>query len=373
MDENSTTDEKNVPNDQERTHDQTEKMQMALEGLRPGSHVIVTRLRPSWCKGWLEQVDYVDGEPIDMEYFARTWGGEVLRLQVRDERGKYVTQADVPMYSYPPRFRGQLLEGPKDEPIPYKSQSTAHEHAAPPPAPAYYQSPPPPAPNPLDSANSLAKLVQSLSESQQSQLTNYLDFMQRTTQPQNQGFAGIEQIAALGKVYEQLRGVFGGQGGAAPPPVGGDEDNFLGYLTDIVKTVMAPKQQTPAVHPAGYPPPPPRQYPPVSGPQGQPLRRDPPPHEQPPLSPAVPMAKEKLGEIAKMLSQLSDQDAVDVVTGALGMMPEDKQGRVIPAFMGQADALFGDEDEEETEGEDEPEGEKETEPDHGIGPDPQDG
>lgn len=321
------------------TEGEADRVQSALAGLRPGYSVTVYRVRPSWCKGWLEKVDYVDGEAIDMEYLVKQWGGEVLRVRITDERGKYVQggQADVPLYSYPPRFHGRILEAPHDEPIPYSKQSPEDRFRQ-----AQAQFLPQAAPNPLDSAASLAALIKQLSESQQKGLTNYIDFLTRTApQPAPQSFGGIEQVMQLARAWQQLQGIFGAAQAAqaAPAPITSGDD-FLPYLTDIIKTVLQkdPGRKGPAAPATSAI----SARSPVVAPRPRPI---------PMPQPAAPApAPDKIGDIARTIAALDPEDAADAIAGAFGLMEESRRAIAIPRFMS---IVSGEEEGEEDDDEEE--------------------
>lgn len=317
--------EENPPLEEPR--DPISKASKWFEDLKSGYSITVTRLKPTWAQGYLEKLYYVDGEPIDMDYLIRQWGGELLRLQVRNERGGYVSQCDVPLYSFSPRSRGVVLHGPGNEPD--KSQAPRGDFSG-------FASPQAPQHNPLETASGLATLLNQLSQSQQQNLKGYIDFLNRNSQPQTSALGGLEQVVAVAKVYQQLQGIFGSANSPAiPPPLGEGDAAFLPYIADIIKTVLNKEQKPKA---------------PIVGPRIVPV----------PESKPVQAIESDLENIAKSISGLAPNDAAEVVAAAFGMMPEEKRNLAVPRFMaivgGGEEGEYEEEEYEEEEYEEEEQG-----------------
>ena len=315
--------------------DQLARIQRSLDGLRAGLTVTVARVRPTWCKGWLERIDVIEGEPVDMDYLSRTWGGEVLRLRVCNEKGDYKAGADVPLYSWPCRHRGRLLEAPNEEPLPYNTGKTAEQAAT-----------PVPQGNGFGQLETMLKTMSHLSEQKKSDLVAFAKLLPQFTTPQTSGLGGLEQIGATLKMVKQIQTLFGGAPAGGPASViPEDTDNFLPYLTDIIKTVMGPKQgqQGPPRQQRVVPPRPP-------GPQGAQGHPGPQGHAQPPLRPVAPPDDSTLEKVAEMIAGLPPDAAAEVVAAAFGKMPEEKRAVSSAHFM----SIVGDEEGDEyEEGDDE--------------------
>jgi hypothetical protein len=73
--------------------------------LRPGTRLRLTRTRPSWCAGWLEDITLEPGEGIGyvLEYVRDEYGGAMYRVEV-------LAAGDVSLYEAPLPIAGQ----PKD-------------------------------------------------------------------------------------------------------------------------------------------------------------------------------------------------------------------------------------------------------------------
>lgn len=93
----------------------TEKIDQFLEGMSEGSAILVYREAPKDLAGFLEEIEIAENEnPIDLQYLAKTWGGEVLKLALRDKQGKFKRTVLIPMRSYPPKMNGKAISE-KDE------------------------------------------------------------------------------------------------------------------------------------------------------------------------------------------------------------------------------------------------------------------
>lgn len=81
----------------ERTHN-------FLSSLSPGNTIVVERLKPAWCKGFLDEFEL--SEPLTITYFIETWGGEELLVRERQKNGQLHGSYKIPLHSYPPRRNG---------------------------------------------------------------------------------------------------------------------------------------------------------------------------------------------------------------------------------------------------------------------------
>ena len=100
------------------THDEIDEQLAAIadffDGLQTGVSVMVTRLEPEWCSGYLEEKEIIEGqEPIDINYLIKTWGGKRLRCRVRSKRGgnrgQWLRSIDIPLQTWDPLRRGQRI------------------------------------------------------------------------------------------------------------------------------------------------------------------------------------------------------------------------------------------------------------------------
>jgi hypothetical protein len=82
-----------------------------FDGLTTGVSVMVSRLEPEWCAGYLEEREIIEGaEPIDINYLIKSWGGKRLRCRVRSKRGgnrgQWLRSIDIPLQTWEPLRRG---------------------------------------------------------------------------------------------------------------------------------------------------------------------------------------------------------------------------------------------------------------------------
>jgi len=89
------------------------RLEAMLKEIGAGWQVSIYRLQPSWCKGFLETIDMSDDEePIDLDYIVKQWGGEKIKVRIKDPRKVYRGSVDIPLHSYPPRLYGEELVHP---------------------------------------------------------------------------------------------------------------------------------------------------------------------------------------------------------------------------------------------------------------------
>ena len=80
-----------------------------LNNLRPFSRVQLWRTKPTWCAGFLTNIDIARGEELDLDQIKRDWGGGEIqfRPQVRTPAGmKYARGGGTLPLTGPPRERG---------------------------------------------------------------------------------------------------------------------------------------------------------------------------------------------------------------------------------------------------------------------------
>jgi hypothetical protein len=92
-----------------------------FDGLTTGVSVMVSRLEPEWCSGYLEEREIIEGqEPIDINYLIKSWGGKRLRCRVRSKRGgnrgQWLRSIDIPLQTWEPLRRGVRIY-PRDTTI----------------------------------------------------------------------------------------------------------------------------------------------------------------------------------------------------------------------------------------------------------------
>jgi hypothetical protein len=109
------------------------KAEHMLAEIKPGWSLSIHRIRPGWCSGYLERIECTEDEPLDLDYIISTWGGEVLKLRLCDDNGRYTKGAQLNLRSYPPRFKGQRLSQNQDDEPRGKSRLEPMQMVNPPP------------------------------------------------------------------------------------------------------------------------------------------------------------------------------------------------------------------------------------------------
>lgn len=297
-----------------------DRVDRLLGFLKPGWSVAIMRVKPGWCRGYLERIDVLEDETIDLDYLVSTWGGEVLRLRVCDERGAYQGGADVPLYSYPPRFRGQLMRQP----------AGLYEIA--PQAPAAIA----PAQQTIDPAAMMRSMFDVLAKVRRDEI----DTIREAIGNRRQGPAIGAELAAFAKTYSELRGVFGNVDAPALVEGASDENAFLGQIGKIVELWLTHKEKNAETQKDGWK-------------TGRVLR--PPLNVSPKPAPVVPVADPAatLGgpsiaaipdpqddfeditpeTLARDLSELEPDEAADCVARALDSWPKERREATIERFL----------------------------------------
>lgn len=70
----------------------------------------VYRESPKDLSGFLEEIELEPGEnPVNLQYLIQNWGGKVLRLMLRDNKGVFRRRMLIQLKSFPPRVNGKLV------------------------------------------------------------------------------------------------------------------------------------------------------------------------------------------------------------------------------------------------------------------------
>jgi hypothetical protein len=89
--------------------------------LRPGTTVRLERMRPSWCAGWLEDIELEAGGMRDLyDHVRNEWGGQRYRMQVLMPSGQVAFTSSLNI-SGPPLHEGRRID--RDEWEGYGSSS----------------------------------------------------------------------------------------------------------------------------------------------------------------------------------------------------------------------------------------------------------
>lgn len=298
---------------QNRFDEKFRNIERILGDLQSGWTVSIARVRPSWCSGYLERIELLDDEPIDLDYLVNTWGGEVLRLRVCDETGTWRGGADVALRTYPPRRHGKPIKAPDYQDFP--------EHSG---APA-----PPAAPPQLSPFDAYQKFAKSFQQSRREDIDLIRGMLPKQKTPEN---VGLENLSRLAETYEKLHGIFGNNSTPAAAIPG--DDDFMGSINSLLATYMKSKELD-----AKQPKIPNRIGPPPSTSN----------HKQPALKPVTAVENDypTLGIMADKLAALEATDAADVCIRALGDMPSEKRNEVMSQFLGMMNDTDQDEEQEQ--------------------------
>lgn len=206
-----------------------------LETLVPqGKKITISRVEPSWAKSMLESIEV--GPDFGLQYLIEEWGGAVLRIKVRGERGKIAKQFDVPLRSYPVKVRGEevteseLRKGTRDK-------------KSPPPPPQIQNIVPAQVENNTENlANTVAQLINVFQQSRQTDLKTLGSLLPQTTIPTPNN--SLEQFLGMARAFKEMQGIFGSPQQLAPVSPSGETD-FLGSLAPVLKELIKVRNQAP--------------------------------------------------------------------------------------------------------------------------------
>lgn len=297
-----------------RAEDILEKVEKVLGDIPIGWSIAISRREPGWARGHLETISVNEEQPLDLDYLAQTWGGEVLTARVKDDRGQYVKSVDIPMYSYKPKSWGEELLHPNFR---HSQRQEGKSEKI----------------DPFGSVESILSIVERLRGKEEKQAPardNSLDLgiielllkTQLTAQRQNGPLGGVEQFLQMASALKELKGLFGNE---EQKPF--DENNIIGQVGGILDTyfkyrsTVESKPKTARLAPPSVPRP-------MIGPV----------QEQAPSAAPSPPA------IVEQLASLDPKTAAEAVLLALDRMSEEHREKALSVFFNH----LGVEEEEET-------------------------
>ncbi len=309
-----------------------------LAGIKPGWSLSITRLGPEWCAGFLEKVDILDDENINLNEIVERWGGEALRLRLHDETGKFVGGSDVKVRSYPPCFKGVMIEKRKNIGVNLSDHPTIKKAGAPerepaPPGNNFAAAPPAPAIAPAAQPQGLdiIQLLGILQNTRKSDMSLFQMLMGQNQQPPPPPPPGsVGSMLEIATQFKQLQELFGG----ANQEPQTDEAGLLGSITEIAKAYASRGQ--PAQQPAQQTAPQSRQI--QSKTRKVPSARIVPPQHktqvpQAPQAPQAPHTAQGIPDIATGLSELGEDEFMRTFLTSLNRMPQDKSEAIVQRFM----------------------------------------
>lgn len=300
---------------------QMDRLDSFFSSLDPGVTLLVQRIQPSWCKGVLEEITIGDDE-INLDYFIENWGGHLLLVKVRGDRGRMKGNYKIPLFSYPPMVYGKRLK------FNDKSERFLDEPEA--------QTPNPTSPSPVvvTQNSGIEKLFQVLptvlpivSEMMKAnEARRQADMAMMIQMMKGQNSSGLSDITKVGAVMSQLSEMFKHQNADMS---GSSDMDFMGNALDVIKTVFSNKnEQVPAQHrliaPSGKPNP---GAPPIA-----------------PPSKVVPFKTASTPDIARSIANMDPKEASDTIIEAMLHMTPSKRNEAVGHFIAeyQADMAAGD-------------------------------
>jgi len=292
--------------------DRLHRIDQILAGIQEGWIADMWRISPGWCEGHLESKTIVDSSPIDLNYIADTWGGEVIQLTIKDQTGKYVKRVNIPMRSFPPRSWGEDLLHPRDR-RKVNGEKDFQE---------------PDRPDPFGSIESILSIVERLrgkEEPRTLERDNSLDLgiiemllrFQMQNQRQSGPMGGIEQFMQMAGAFKELKGLLAGD----EKPSILDSDDIWGKAQGLLETyakLKSTSEPKPRV---------PRIAPPNPEPLAIPRQAMPSPRPNPPINGGM-----NAGSLADLLASLASKNpdmASDSLILALDKMPDNVRERVL--------------------------------------------
>jgi len=294
---------------EEHPSEEVDRLQSLFSLLQPGVTVLIERLQPSWCSGLLEEVHLDDS--IGLDYFIETWGGQILSVKVRGEKGRLHGCYKINLSSYPPLVYGRPIK--KHD----KSQVFHDDDPAPnPTAPA-----PPVVVNNgfgekiMGALPTVLPLVfnymKSLEDKRQSDMQMMLQ-MVRSNQS-----SGLSDITKIGSVMTQLNELFKSH---APSSESSEMDLFPQAM-EVLKLALGsqnqqqqqPRAKLTAPSAVSVSKPPSRASATASHENVTPIRND----------------------VSDLISKMEPSKAAEAVLAALDQMPRDKRDEAMQSFLFQ--------------------------------------
>lgn len=278
------------------------KMFHALGGTNVKLHI--SRLKPSWCSGHLEELDIDTEDPISIDYLIKQWGGEVLRLKLR-KSGRLYGSTIIDLKTWPPLRYGRPLRAPYDYPEQDPKPAQIQQYA------------PSSSPQALGTPGfDIVKLLQMMQATKKNDIGVILQLMQSMMgqQQQPQQPAGFEQMMGMMTAMREMKNFmadFSSDGGGG----GGNSDDVMPMINNALSFLASKSQNAQPAPPAA--PPRPQSNPPARRPVRLTADAPPPPsHEQ----------------LVNALAGVDPADAAEIVAGAFVKMSPDQRQAAMQNF-----------------------------------------
>lgn len=290
-----------------------QKIKDLFSDLRPGYRLVITRLAPTWCYGWLETLEILPDDSIDLEYICSVWGGNKLRLQLQGDNRRYLKSAEI-FVAHPPKYQGVVIT-----PESWARQNNTEQ-------PKTETAPAATAINPLD-------LMRTMSQMRQEDL----DLFRKMTAGKNQPVYEppkqvnqFEEFLKMAQHWKQLQSIFGE---LTPAPVQAapldDSTAMIQQITGLISAFKGNQQ-------------PPQRQQRIAPPQ-QRQRIAPAASPAPPAPPAKPKQN-----LAETLARMEKDKFSETILTALGQMDQTKRETVL-MDIARSLGLMGDGETDESE------------------------
>jgi hypothetical protein len=346
--ESKKTDEKRVLTPEEWASLRNEQNFTAMfRALQPGWSLQIKRLRPTWCEGWCDTVEFDPEEPIDLEYIRDNWGGSRFKLQVFDELHQYKASWRVSIDA-PPRRNGRLLEDPETAERRRRKEERDLERDR--------LLITPPAQSSMDSTlgNMMTELIKTTAASKDDQLGFVKDLLMLNMKKEPEGRRDIKEILELATSMREMVDLFGGGSGGDDPWA-----NNIGKFADILsaRNAIDSKRAPGAQGAPGAPQQRPPQQPPVRIVRNLGNANQAPPAAAEPQAPAPAQAPPQTAslsgsQIASTLAFMNPTDAAAVVMTTLSKMPQDNRDELFSILGVDFGESYDDEEEQDPDVED---------------------
>lgn len=293
-----------------------------------GTKITISRVEPPWAKGMLESIEV--GPFFGLDYLIKKWGGSILRIKVRGQRGRIAKQFDVPLRGWPVKMNGKVItEQSIIEGITEDTTKTAPTDNTLSTVQSLISNLTQSQPSPNDGLQGGLTLAQQLMNLLNQQRNNDLQVMgQWNTQPQPMDPIG--NFVKMARAFRELQGVFGTAEPAAPAPAA---DDLLGSITPLLTGLMQMKNGNQA--PQSQPQPQNRPMAmPTPVPAPQPIRM--------PVQPIKPIVMpepetepaSKNLEINDLVKNKSPKEIADTCKNIFESLGDEERGQVLQEFMG---------------------------------------
>lgn len=266
------------------SEERIERIERLLSDVSPGWQVAIQREEPAWCKGHLETIDiYNDSDPISLDYLQRQWGGDKLRIRIKDENRRYIAGCEVQLYSFPPKRFGKRLRDPFEE----------EERKAKVPA------------SDLGELDKIVNIIEKLKGPNTTDGTAEIVklLLRNQIQQQQPQIDRMSEIVQMASAIQQLKGIFGEP--AAVPAAPSVDDGMLGQLNGLLDMFMKVKG-------------PPVEKPTITAPK-----------KLPTSNPAAPNDL-----ITHALANMGPDEVAETFLKSVGGLPEDKRTAIFESMFG---------------------------------------